>query len=68
MTDSGVLAAIGMALAGVVWAVRVEGKVVAHDREIEQLRHDTDTKVEQVLRQLDYIRERIDRVLEERAR
>jgi hypothetical protein len=51
-------------VAGVVWAVRIEGKVLAHEREIAQLRQDTDQKIDRVLTEVAYIRERIDRALE----
>lgn len=54
-------------VAGVVWAVRIEGKVLAHEREIAQLRQDTDQKIDRVLTEVAYIRERIDRVLELRS-
>jgi hypothetical protein len=53
-------------VAGVVWAVRIEGKVLSHERELAQLRQDTDQKIDRVLTEVGYIRERIDRVLEAR--
>ena len=61
------MAAIMAFFGAVVWAVRIEGKVLAHEREIAQLREDTDRKIDQVLAQVAYIRQRIDRVLESRS-
>lgn len=67
MSDGALVAAALAVVGGLVWAVRIEGKVLAHEREIDQLRQDTDRKIDQVLGQLEYIRERIDRVLELRG-
>lgn len=67
MSDGALVSAALAIVGGLVWAVRIEGKVLAHEREIDQLRQDTDRKIDQVLGQLEYIRERIDRVLEARG-
>jgi len=69
MWSSEALVAIAAMLVGaLVWAVRIEGQVRAHDRELEQLRRDTDSKIRQIHDAIDYIRQRIDRAIEDRSR
>ena len=67
--DTAALVGAGLAcIGGLVWAVRIEGKVLAHDREIEQLGQHTDDKIDQLRADIAYIRQRIDKALEERSR
>lgn len=69
MWSSEALVAVAAMLVGaLVWAVRIEGQVRAHDRELEQLRRDTDSKIRQIHDAIDYIRQRIDRAIEDRNR
>ena len=69
MWSSEALVAVAAMLVGaLVWAVRIEGQVRAHDRELEQLRRDTDSKIRQIYDAIDYIRQRIDRAIEDRSR
>ena len=68
MSDQAVIALGGMFIAALVWAVRIEGKVLAHDREIDQLRQDTNRAVGQLMADIAYIRQRIDQALQERTR
>ncbi len=69
MWSSEALVAVAAMLVGaLVWAVRIEGQVRAHERELEQLRRDTDSKIRQIHDAIDYIRQRIDRAIEDRSR
>jgi|AACY02.18.fsa_nt_gi hypothetical protein len=68
LTGETILGAVVVAVGALVWAVRIEGQVRTHEREIDQLRRDTETKIRQIHDAIDYIRQRIDRALEERAR
>lgn len=68
LTGETVIAAVVGLVGALVWAVRIEGQVRTHEREIDQLRRDTDSKIRQIHDAIDYIRQRIDRALEERAR
>jgi len=52
--------AIGGAASIVVWAVRVEAKVQAHDRELAQMRTDLRAEMHEMKQDLKYIRERLD--------
>jgi hypothetical protein len=52
-TESILVLAIPSIVGIIVWAVRVEGRVNGHDREIQSTRED-----------IKYVRERIDRALE----
>lgn len=71
MSEAGILTVIGMAVLGLVFAIRIEGRVNAHDKEIDrlredhdkeiaQLRTDTQTAVKEMRDDVRYIRERID--------
>ena len=63
ISETSVLWSSGALLAGIIWGMRLEGKVLAHDRELQQLRSDMNTAVGQVREDLRYIRDRIDRAL-----
>lgn len=67
-SSEALVAVAGMLVGALVWAVRIEGQVRAHDRELEQLRRDTDSKIRQIHDAIDYIRQRIDRAIEDRSR
>jgi len=54
--------AIGGAASIVVWAVRVEAKVQAHDRELAQMRTDLRAEMHEMRQDLKYIRERLDAI------
>lgn len=67
MDDATMRWLIGGGVAVIVWAVRVESKVLAHDRELSQMRADmaqrvADLKGEmgEVLSEVKYIRQRLD--------
>lgn len=63
MTEGGVIT-VGLALvAGLVWAVRMEGFVRAHEKEIAQLRMDMRGEIAELKEDVKYIRERIDRAM-----
>lgn len=66
MSENFVIWALGILGMVIVWAVRIEGKVNAHDREIEQLRADTKGEMATLREDVRYIRDRIDVVLERR--
>lgn len=68
LTGETILGAVVVAVGALVWAVRIEGQVRAHEREIDQLRRDTDSKIGQIHDAIAYIRQRIDRAIEERGR
>ena len=63
MSESTGVWIIGSLLAGIIWGMRLEGKVLAHDRELQQLRMDITNAVSQVREDLRYIRDRIDKAL-----
>lgn len=52
----------GMSVTGLVWAVRLEGRVNGHDQQIEA----HDQQFDDVKDDVKYIRDRIDRALEGR--
>jgi len=55
-TDPGTLIVVILAvIAGIVWLVRLEGRINGHDREMSQVRDD-----------IAYIRDRIDRAIDHR--
>jgi hypothetical protein len=64
--DGTTLTAILAATGGIVWLVRLEGRVNSHDREIKDVKVDNETDIQMIRKDLDYIRGRIDRALEER--
>jgi hypothetical protein len=53
----------GAFITGVIWAIRIEGKVLSHDREIAQLRDDLRTTVTRLDDNIKYIRDRIDHLI-----
>lgn len=55
-----------LALAGVVWAVRLEGRINAHDRDIAAIEAARKESIETVRADLAYIRGRLDQVLDAR--
>ena len=58
------LVALGsLAVAGVVWLVRLEGRVGAQARELQMLDQTHNKDLEQLRADIRYIRERIDRAL-----
>lgn len=64
MSENLIVWLMGSAVAIIVWAVRVESKVAAHEREIAQLRSDTQMSITLVRDDVRYIRQRIDEVLD----
>lgn len=52
-----------MVVAGIVWLVRLEGRVNVHDRELELVSDTHDKEFQQLREDLKYIRDRIDAVL-----
>jgi hypothetical protein len=62
-------ATITLALAivmGIAWLVRIEGKVLSTERDLARIEADQDSKMNQILADIRYLRDRIDRVLEDR--
>jgi hypothetical protein len=55
MSEGAIMTAVISVLTGIVWLVRLEGRINGHDREIKQTRDD-----------IAYIRGRIDRAIEDR--
>lgn len=64
MTEGGIITVALTVIAAIVWGVRVEGIVRAHEKQIEQLRTDMNSKVMEVLVEVRYIRNRVDEALE----
>lgn len=60
VSEAGIISTVLAALGGVVWAVRIEGKVLSHDKELAQLRDDARDDRVQVRTDLAYIRSRLD--------
>lgn len=63
-----VLTLISMGVIGLVWLVRLEGRVNGHDREIKDTKDQQGKDVREIHADLRYIRERLDRVLETQGR
>lgn len=57
---------VGFAVACVVWLVRLEGRVNSHDREIKDVKEGHETDIQQIRKDVEYIRGRIDSALEKR--
>lgn len=58
------LVALGsLAVPGIVWLVRLEGRINAHDRELRLLEENHRSAFEQLRSDVAYIRDRIDRAL-----
>jgi hypothetical protein len=64
MTDGAVITLASLLVGSVVWLVRQEGRINGHDRELRDIKDANDTAVQTIRRDVEYIRERIDRVLE----
>lgn len=60
ITPNFILSALLAFVALISWAVRIESKVYAHEREIDQLRRETLRIVDEVRKDLVYVRERLD--------
>lgn len=54
---------VGLSVAALVWLVRLEGRVNSHDREIKDVKEGHDSDIQQIRRDLEYIRGRIDRAI-----
>ena len=48
------------------WLVRIEGKVLAAERDLARIETEQSSKMGQIMADIRYLRDRIDRVLEER--
>jgi len=53
-------------VAAIAWLVRIEGKVLAAERDLARIELEQGTKMGQIMADIRYLRDRIDRVLEER--
>jgi hypothetical protein len=53
-------------VAAIAWLVRIEGKVLAAERDLQRIELEQGTKMGQIMADIRYLRDRIDRVLEER--
>lgn len=60
ITPNFILSCLLAFVALITWAVRIESKVYAHEREIDQLRRETLRIVDEVRKDLIYVRERLD--------
>lgn len=60
MSEAGVITLALTIISAVVWAVRVEGIVRAHEQQIAQMRQDMNSKIDLVLFEVRYIRDRLD--------
>lgn len=60
ITPNFILSSLLAFVALITWAVRIESKVYAHEREIDQLRRETLRIVDEVRKDLVYVRERLD--------
>lgn len=54
------------AVTAIAWLVRIEGKVLAAERDLARIESEQDNKIGQIMADIRYLRDRIDRVLEER--
>jgi len=67
MWDAQTLVMIGLAIiTAIAWLVRIEGKVLATERDLARIEAEQDSKMSQILSDIRYLRDRIDRVLEDR--
>jgi len=62
-----VVTIVALAVAALVWLVRLEGRVNGHERELQDVKKGHDSDITGIRNDLQYIRDRIDRVLEKRA-
>lgn len=58
-----IVTVVGLSVAALVWLVRLEGRVNSHDREIKDVKEGHDSDIQQIRRDLEYIRGRIDRAI-----
>jgi hypothetical protein len=63
MSEGGVITVALTVLSAIVWAVRVEGIVRAHEQQIAQLRSDMKHEMADMRADVQYIRQRIDQFL-----
>lgn len=56
---------LGMALAGLIWGVRLEGRVNAHDQLFEERKQLANERHEDVKDRLERIEQKLDRALED---
>lgn len=63
MSESGVITLAVTVASAIVWAVRVEGIVRSHEKEIAQLRTDMNSKIDSVAEDVKYVRTRLDEIL-----
>lgn len=60
VSEAGIISTVLAFIGGVVWAVRIEGKVLGHDKELKLLRDDAKEDRAQMRADLAYIRNRLD--------
>lgn len=63
-----IVAITTMAIAGVVWAVRLEGRHAANERELAALRVQYTDTIQHIRHELAYVRMRLDQVLDRGVR
>lgn len=68
MSESGVITLAVTVASAIVWAVRVEGIVRSHEKEIAQLRTDMNSKIDGVAEDVKYVRDRLDELLKRGAK
>lgn len=65
LPDPGTIVTIvGLAVAGIVWLIRLEGRHDAHEKECLQYRKLVDVRHDSLEKKLDHIDEKLDRVIE----
>lgn len=65
LPDPGTIVTIvGMAIAGIVWAIRLEGRQTSHERECIQYRKLVDERHAAMTKTLDNMDEKLDRLVE----
>lgn len=63
MSEGGVITLAVTVASAIIWAVRVEGIVRSHEKEISQLRQDMNSKLDTVAADVKYLRSRIDEIV-----
>lgn len=66
MTDEATITLALAVVMGIAWLVRIEGKVLANERDLTRIESAFEAKMTQLLADVRYLRDRIDRALEER--
>lgn len=60
MSEGGVITLALTVASAIVWAVRVEGIVRAHEQQLAQIRQEMEGKIDILLEEMRYVRKRVD--------